>query len=52
MDAKDFTNEAVEGMKQAAEGIKDGAGNFFNAAKQKAEEITHKDLDGNGKIGK
>lgn len=51
MDAQGFKDEAVEGMKNAAESFKDGAGNFFNAAKQKAEEISGKDLDGNGKIG-
>lgn len=51
MDVQGFKDEAVEGVKNAAENLKDGAGNFFNAAKQKAEELSGKDLDGNGKIG-
>lgn len=51
MDMQGFKDEAVEGVKSAAENIKTGAGDFFNAAKKKAEEISNKDLDGDGKIG-
>ena len=51
MDMQGIKDEAVEGVKNAAENIKTGAGDLFNAAKKKAEEISNKDLDGDGKIG-